>query len=187
VEHDDKRAWNICYAKKSLYFDYKSYICYTTEYMKRADNKSRCPINFTVEIFGDTWSMLIYRDMAALGKKTYGEFLESEERIGSSVLAERLVHLQQKGIICKTPGVQDKRKVLYSLTETGIRAVPILYEIATWGTHTSPNPKSATAWFAAMERDKQQVVDAWQRALRAGDSFFFGEQSVVNQLKLPQD
>jgi DNA-binding HxlR family transcriptional regulator len=79
--------------------------------------KSRCPINFTVEIFGDTWSMLIVRDMAALGKRTFGEFLKSAERIGPSVLADRLAHLERKGIISKKTSETDRRKVIYSLTE----------------------------------------------------------------------
>lgn len=152
--------------------------------MKRADNKSQCPINFTVEIFGDTWSMLIYRDMAALGKKTFGEFMNSDEKIGPSVLSERLIHLEKAGIIQKSQDEADKRKAIYTLTETGIKAVPILYEIATWGSYTSPNPVSAPAWFESMKLDRQKVVDAWKTALQAGDSFFYGEKSVVKQLNL---
>jgi DNA-binding HxlR family transcriptional regulator len=154
--------------------------------MKRADNKSQCPINFTTEIFGDTWSMLIYRDMASLGKQTFGEFMASEERIGPSVLTERLNHLEQKGIIKKRTDTADKRKTIYSLTETGIQAVPILYEIAVWGSHTSPNPQSAKAWIVSMEKDRKEVVEAWISALKAGDSFFYGAHSVVKQLELPE-
>ena len=152
--------------------------------MKRANNKSQCPINFTVEIFGDTWSMLIYRDMAMLGKKTFGDFLASDERIGPSVLTERLVHLEQAGIIKKTRDQADKRKTNYSLTEKGIDAIPILYEIAIWGSDVSPNPVSARAWFESMRSDRRHVVDAWRAALKNGDSFFFGEKSVVSVLHL---
>ncbi len=152
--------------------------------MKRTDTRSHCPINFTVEIFGDTWSMLIYRDMAALGKKTFGEFMDSDEKIGSSVLSERLVHLEKVGIIQKSQDDADKRKTIYTLTTTGMDAIPILYEIATWGSYTSPNPVSAPAWFESMKLDRQKVVDAWRIALQAGDSFFNGEKSVVKQLDL---
>ena len=125
--------------------------------MKREDNKSGCPINFTVEIFGDTWSLLIVRDMLALGKKTFGEFLESEERIGPSVLADRLSHLEKKGIISKRPSDTDKRKYIYSLTDKGLNAIPILYEIAVWGSLHSPNPVAPDAWFQSMQLDRSLV------------------------------
>lgn len=152
--------------------------------MKRADNKSRCPINFTVEIFGDTWSLLIVRDLATLGKKTFSEFLDSPERIGPSVLADRLAHLEEKGIIAKAADAVDKRKMIYTLTDTGIALVPIIYEIAVWGSHVSPRPEAPDAWFAAMKLDKEIVLAAWHRALKAGSSFFNGPHSVIVQLGL---
>lgn len=152
--------------------------------MKRAHHKSDCPINYTVEIFGDTWSMIIYRDMATLGKKTFGEFLESEERIGSSVLTERLNHLEHKGIITKSLDPTDKRKTVYKLTPEGINAVPILYEIATWGSNAYVNPVAHPAWFESMKIDRDKVIKAWRTALESGDSFFYGSNSAIEQLGL---
>jgi hypothetical protein len=35
-----------------------------------------------------------------------------------------------------------------------------------------------------MKLDRQKEVDAWKTALQAGDSFFYGEKSVLNQLNL---
>ncbi|MGH7238736.1 MAG: winged helix-turn-helix transcriptional regulator, partial [Candidatus Saccharimonadales bacterium] len=117
--------------------------------MKRPDHKSDCPINYTVEVFGDTWSMIIFRDMATFGKKTFGDFLAADERIGSSVLAERLLHLENKDIIQKGADPNDKRRAIYTLTPNGIKAVPILYEIAVWGSNSYAHPVSHPAWFEA--------------------------------------
>jgi DNA-binding HxlR family transcriptional regulator len=152
--------------------------------MKREENKSRCPINFTVEIFGDTWSLLIVRDIAALGKKTFGEFLESKERIGPSVLADRLAHLERKGIISKKPSETDKRKFIYSLTDKGLDVLPILYEIAAFGSMHSPEPDAPDVWFKALQYDKQTVIRLWREAIQSGSSFFLGPDSVVNKLGL---
>ncbi|HRH78374.1 MAG TPA: winged helix-turn-helix transcriptional regulator, partial [Cellvibrionaceae bacterium] len=58
--------------------------------MKRTDTKSHCPINFTLEIMGDPWSLLVLRDVVFFGKHTFKEFLESAERITTSVLTSRL-------------------------------------------------------------------------------------------------
>lgn len=152
--------------------------------MKRRDVKSHCPINFTLEVFGDPWSLLVVRGIAASGKKTFGEFLDSEERIGTSVLSERLVHLEKNGIITKQLDPDDKRKVVYTLTEAGLNAIPILYEVAVWGSRTSPHPEAAEEWFKAMKLEKELVLTAWHDAVKSGSSFFTGPYSVVNKLGL---
>lgn len=150
--------------------------------MKRANNKSKCPINFTVEVFGDTWSLLIVRDMIAIGKKTFGEFLDSEERIGPSVLAERLAYLEKRGVIAKRQDETDKRKLIYSLTEAGLNIIPVVYEIAKWGSLTSPDPKAPEAWFKSLEYDKELVLKLWREAVESDSSFFLGPNSVVAKL-----
>ena len=155
--------------------------------MKRLDVKSECPINFSLEIFGDSWSLLIIRDMISVGKKTFGEFLDSEERIGPSVLADRLAHLEKKGIICKQSDAHDKRKMVYSLTETGLGVIPIVYELATWGTRVSPHPDASEAWFASMKLDRQLVIAAWREAIMKGSSFMNGPDSVVKILCLANE
>jgi DNA-binding HxlR family transcriptional regulator len=152
--------------------------------MKREENKSRCPINFTVEVFGDTWSMLIVRDIAALGKRTFGEFLKSAERIGPSVLADRLAHLERKGIISKKTSETDRRKVIYSLTERGLDVIPILYEIGVFGSRHSPDPDAPEAWFRSLAYDKELVIRLWREAIESGSSFFNGPNSVVSRLGL---
>jgi DNA-binding HxlR family transcriptional regulator len=150
--------------------------------MKREENKSRCPINQTVEIFGDTWSLLIVRDMIALGKKTFGEFLESEERIGPSVLADRLAHLERKGIIAKRASETDKRKYIYSLTEKGMDVIPIVYEISAWGSRHGIDPSAPDAWFDSLRHDRALVLRLWREAVASGSSFFLGPDSVVSRL-----
>jgi DNA-binding HxlR family transcriptional regulator len=152
--------------------------------MKRPDNKSSCPINFTVEAFGDTWSLLIIRDIAALGKRTFGEFLESEERIGPSVLADRLAHLEAKGVITKKTDAADKRRVIYSLTESGMSVLPIVYEYATWGVASCADPDDPDPWSNSLQHNKALVLRLWHEALESGSSFFFGPNSVATKLKL---
>ncbi len=152
--------------------------------MKRASNRSRCPINFTTEIFGDTWSFLILRGMVTYGAKTYSDFLRSEERIGTSVLADRLVHLEKAGIIAKSVDKEDGRKVAYSLTEASLEVIPILDEMALWGTATSDDPKMPPASFKAIRVDRAVVLKAWRDAVQSGSAFFVGPNSVVSQLHL---
>ena len=84
--------------------------------MKRTDRKSHCPVNFALETVGDPWSLLVVRDIVFHGKHAFGEFLASEERITTSVLADRLATLVRTGILAKRRSATDRRKESYSLT-----------------------------------------------------------------------
>ena len=96
---------------------------------KKRACRSNCPINSAVEVFGDKWSLLIIRDIIFLGKKTYGEFLKSEESIATNILSDKLSSLESEGILSKTPHPTDKRKDVYALTEKGQDLIPVVLEI----------------------------------------------------------
>src|SRR4029079_17776890 len=100
---------------------------------KKQPRRSDCPINYSLETFGDLWSLLIVRDIVYFGKKSYGEFLESDEGIATNILADRLEQLEAKGILLRRPHPSDKRKELYELTDKGLDLIPILLELANWG------------------------------------------------------
>lgn len=94
--------------------------------------RSHCPINFALETFGDKWSLLILRDIIFRGRKTYGEFLKSDEGFATNILASRLVLLEKEGILRKQPNRDDARKDLYELTEKGLDLIPLLFEMILW-------------------------------------------------------
>lgn len=152
--------------------------------MKRTDVKSRCPINFSLETFGDAWSLLIVRDIMVFGKQTYGEFLDSSERIGPSVLADRLAHLEKRGVISKRPDKQDKRKMIYSLTEVGVTTAPLVYELAVWGAHTSFDAEVHPKLHSIFQHSREDVLAATYKALESGSSLFTGPNSVLVQFGL---
>lgn len=140
--------------------------------MKRTDQKSHCPINFSLETFGDPWSLLIVRDIVCYGKQTYGEFLSSKERISTRMLAIRLEQLVRAGIIKRTPHVTDKRKDVYVLTPKGRKIVPVLVELATWGSQFDPESSAPAAWHVAVAAGQQsgQDIDSKCLAFFANDS-----------------
>src|ERR1700716_3630806 len=90
--------------------------------------RSGCPLNASVEILGDRWSLLIIRDMMLRGFRSYKEFLESHEKIATNILADRLRKLEAYGIISAKPDPSDGRKLIYSLTPKGIDLAPVLTE-----------------------------------------------------------
>ncbi len=94
--------------------------------------RSGCPLNASVEMLGDRWSLLIIRDMMLLGYRSFKQFLNSFERIATNILADRLKRLQGYGIIASTPDPSDGRKLIYSLTKKGQDLAPVLTEMVLW-------------------------------------------------------
>jgi DNA-binding HxlR family transcriptional regulator len=97
-----------------------------------AKRRSGCPLNASVEMLGDRWSLLIVRDMMLRGFRNYKEFLESHEGIATNILADRLRKLETYGIIDTERDPSDGRKVIYALTEKGIDLAPVMAEMVLW-------------------------------------------------------
>ena len=101
---------------------------------KKASLKRRsgCPLNASVEMLGDRWSLLIIRDMMLCGARSYKEFLECYEGIATNILADRLRKLMAYGIITTEKDPSDGRKLIYLLTAKGIDLAPVLTEMVLW-------------------------------------------------------
>ncbi len=128
--------------------------------------RSLCPLNASVEMLGDRWSLLILRDMMLRGSRTYKEFLEgSLERIATNILADRLRRLEHNGIIRAKPDARDGRKMIYSLTQKGIDLAPVLTEMVLWAAkheHTGNQPL-----IRQMRENKEAFISAVVQRLRA--------------------
>jgi DNA-binding HxlR family transcriptional regulator len=98
------------------------------------DQRSGCPINLTLEVVGDKWSLLVIRDMMFGNRRHFRELLtRSEEGISSNILADRLKTLLAQGIVTWADDPSHKQKGIYSLTEQGIELLPILAQMSGWG------------------------------------------------------
>ena len=155
-------------------------ICYTVT-MKRIA-KSHCPVNFALETVGDSWSMLIVRDIVFGGKKTHGEFLRSEEKIATNILAQRLTHLVEVGILIKKPHAADKRKDLYELTDKGLDLIPILFELSYWGTHHDSQTTGSKEFAEAAYAKREAVLMQLRETVKEGGSLFNGSDSVISKI-----
>jgi len=96
-------------------------------------NRSMCPLANTLDIIGDKWTLILIRDMLFLGKKQYGDFLQSPEGISTNILADRLKRLEEHRIVQKTLYKSNPQRYEYFLTEAGEALKPIILEIGGWG------------------------------------------------------
>ncbi len=118
--------------------------------------RSGCPLNASVEMLGDRWSLLIIRDMMLRGFRSYKEFLECYEGIATNTLADRLRKLQAYGIIVAKPNPKDARKVTYSLTPKGIDLAPVLTEMVLWAAAYEDTGNQALV--SQMRGDKEKFL-----------------------------
>jgi len=102
------------------------------------NHRSFCPINLFTELMGDKWSLLILRDIMFSNKRHFRELLQSEEKIASNILTDRLNTLERKGLLTKSPDPDHKQKVIYSLTQKSIDMMPILIEVIKWSMKYEP-------------------------------------------------
>jgi DNA-binding HxlR family transcriptional regulator len=120
--------------------------------------RSGCPLNASVEMLGDRWSLLILRDMMLRGFTTFKEFLTSYEGIATNILADRLKRLIAHGIIIAKEDPSDGRKLIYILTPKGLDLAPVLTEMVLWAAkhEETGNP----ALVRQMLNGKEQFVEA---------------------------
>ena len=120
--------------------------------------RSDCPINFAVELFGDRWSFLIIRDLMFKGKHSYGDFLQSEEKVATNVLADRLAFLEEEGIVAKKVDPKHGSKFIYTLTMKGIGLVPVMVEIIMWSAKYDKNSSVEKKFVSRVKKDKDGLL-----------------------------
>jgi DNA-binding HxlR family transcriptional regulator len=124
--------------------------------MRPNQPRSYCPINLSLEIFGDAWTLLVLRDVMFAGKRHFRELLQSDEHISSNILAERLARLVENGVLTKSDDPTHKQKAIYSLTEKGIALLPIIVQIGAWGSSWVTDAKKLEAPARKMIREIQE-------------------------------
>jgi DNA-binding HxlR family transcriptional regulator len=128
--------------------------------------RSGCPLNASVEMLGDRWSLLIIRDMMLRGARTYKAFLECYEGIATNILTDRLRKLAAYEIITAQPDPSDRRKVIYLLTKKGIDLAPVLTEMVLWA--AAHEDTGNQALIKQMRADKEKFVAAVRQRWAAG-------------------
>ncbi|MCL5028044.1 MAG: helix-turn-helix transcriptional regulator [Bacteroidetes bacterium] len=141
--------------------------------MKKERNRlrSHCPVNFGLESFGDRWSLLILRDIIFRGKRTYGEFLKSEEGFATNILASRLEHLIDACILQREVH-EDGRKDVYLLTEKGLDLIPLIFEIVLWSAKydSKSEAKRIARLVELIRKDNRKISQKVMEKVRRGEA-----------------
>jgi len=121
------------------------------------ERRSGCPISIALEIFGDSWTLLIVRDLMFKGLRTFQEFAGAGEGIATNILSDRLARLEAAGIVVREPDPADGRRVRYQLTKKGIDLAPALIEIVLWSSRYEDTEAPAKA-VREMRMRREEVI-----------------------------
>ena len=132
-----------------------------------ATHRSGCPINLTLEVLGDRWSLIVIRDVMFGDRRHYRTLLNrSEEGIASNVLADRLKRLVAAGLLSKHRDPSHRQKAIYSLTEPAIQLVPLLVQMGAWGRRHTPASELLSVRARLLEDGGPPMWDAFMVELR---------------------
>ena len=127
--------------------------------------RSHCPIAFALDIFGDRWTLIVLRDLLLGGKTRYREFLASEERIATNVLAERLSRLERSGLVRRERASGGGRQRTYRPTTMALDLLPMLLEISLWSAKYDPKTAAPPALMRRIRRDRKGFIDTIRQRL----------------------
>ncbi len=130
--------------------------------------RSGCPINLTLEVLGDRWSLIVIRDIMFGNRRHYGDLLRSsDEKIASNILANRLVRLVHSGLLSRTDNPAHKQKAIYSLTEASIQLVPLLAHMGAWGCRFTSPSRQLSIRAELLEQGGDRMWKAFMTELRS--------------------
>jgi len=147
---------------------------------------AECSLPAALEAMGERWSFMILR--AAFNGLHHFEEFQSELGIARNILANRLARLVEHGILTRDALPEDRRKIVYKLTDKGFALLPTMVALRQWGerweTGVSASPVLVDA--RDMRRIRPvQVLSHDGRALGQHDLHWALPEDVVGEGEEP--
>jgi DNA-binding HxlR family transcriptional regulator len=111
-----------------------------------------CPVALGTDVIADRWTPLILRELF-MGSKRFNEIARGLPGISRTLLAQRLKHLERKGVLERWPAPHGRGDE-YRLTPAGNALRPVVIALGEWSvnwlfTEFHPNeidPQTLTWW-----------------------------------------
>jgi DNA-binding HxlR family transcriptional regulator len=111
---------------------------------------SACPIARTAALVGDTWTILIVRDLMC-GSKRFGQLQESLGNVSPKTLSHRLKMLESADILTRHAYAEIPPRVEYALTDKGRALSDIIEAMREFGEQHLDQPVVVTDELDAAE------------------------------------
>lgn len=122
-----------------------------------------CPTRYAAGIFGDKWCFLILRDVLLHGKRTYSDFLNSEEGISTNILADRLSRFEAAAMLDRQIDPRKASRVCYFPTRKARDVLPSLIGMMVWSAQYDERTAAPDSFIKAYNDDPGEMI-AWYEA-----------------------
>ena len=92
-----------------------------------------CPVVRALDVIGDSWTLLILRDLFLDGPRKFQDFQVSLAGASPNTLSARLKKLEENGIIERRFYTEHPPRAEYVLTERGRELGPVMKSLREWG------------------------------------------------------
>jgi DNA-binding HxlR family transcriptional regulator len=130
--------------------------------------RSSCPISYTLDVFGDKWTLLILRDIMFYDRTRFTDFMPMEH-IATNILADRLNKLEAAQLITKKRDPKLKNQFIYGITAKGRSLLPLLIEMTLWGLEHDPESLASKEFVKRAQDEKTKVTREISRAIERND------------------
>ena len=96
------------------------------------DDRENCPISTAQKMIGGKWTLLVLYNLSS-GTVRFGELSRMAPEMTQATLTKELRSLESYKIINRKVYPEVPPKVEYSLTEIGMKFLPVLDELFQWG------------------------------------------------------
>ena len=100
--------------------------------MARRSYEQFCSLATALDVVGERWTLLLIRELL-LGPRRFTDLLDGLPGIGRNLLAERLRHLEDEGLVARGSLPPPAASQVYELTDEGRKLGPALAELGRWG------------------------------------------------------
>lgn len=120
--------------------------------------RSDCPIAFALDLVGDRWTLIVLRDLIMLRKRYFQELLDSDEKIASNILTDRLRLLECAGVVTRATDPEHGRRVLYTPTEKALDLLPVMLELVRWSARYDPQTAAPPQLVRRIAEDREGFI-----------------------------
>ena len=142
-----------------------------------------CPVARALDVVGERWALLIVRELL-IRPCRFTDLRDGLPGIASNLLADRLRHLEEAGVVERAELPPPAASTVYRVTERGRALGPVVVELAVWGAPLLASGRGEDAffgrWMALLEVAVFQGVATEGVAPMAFDLVVDGETARLN-------
>lgn len=143
-----------------------------------------CGLAYALDIVGERWTLLIVRELVA-GPRRFKDLLEGLPSISTNLLAERLKHLEQHGVIRRRVLPPPAGSTVYELTALGQELEPMLLELGKWGSQfVPPSPEGAIVLHVTSYALTPKIFFRPEQAQGVNETYALHIDNVIQQVHI---